>query len=170
MLEFYISGLFNGKICAALEKARATLAEERLAERISCKTREAVELSSRRKDLLGILLTSSKFHMEIWIMLILEMWNHADSGHDDQSSISSRVVSMSNIETNRKRGMVLQFQPLSLAFDDIRYSIKMPQVSTSYWLSVSPSQVTLLFKLDFLISTESLVFKHWWCLACKCCS
>ena len=32
---------------------------------------------------------------------------------------------------NKKKGMVLPFQPHSITFDDIRYSVDMPEV-TSY--------------------------------------
>jgi len=38
-------------------------------------------------------------------------------------------VGENNKATDRgKRGMVLPFQPLSLTFDEIRYSVDMPQV------------------------------------------
>lgn len=49
-------------------------------------------------------------------------------------SMSSRVGSISfsnsnsNTDPNRKRGMILPFQPLSITFDDIHYAVDMPQV------------------------------------------
>ncbi|GFS44954.1 pleiotropic drug resistance 12 [Actinidia rufa] len=42
-------------------------------------------------------------------------------------SMSSRVGSISEAKQNRKRGMVLPFEPLSITFDEIRYAVDMPQ-------------------------------------------
>ncbi|KAI5669463.1 hypothetical protein M9H77_19316 [Catharanthus roseus] len=42
-------------------------------------------------------------------------------------SMSSRVAGTSETQPNRKRGMVLPFQPLSITYDDVRYSVDMPQ-------------------------------------------
>ncbi|KAF8035907.1 hypothetical protein BT93_C1817 [Corymbia citriodora subsp. variegata] len=42
-------------------------------------------------------------------------------------ALSTRVGSTNDSNPNRKRGMVLPFEPLSIAFDDIRYAIDMPQ-------------------------------------------
>ena len=58
----------------------------------------------------------------------------AERRNDVQKSASSRsmsagVASISETEPNGKKGMVLPFQPLSITFDDIRYSVDMPQVS-----------------------------------------
>lgn len=43
-------------------------------------------------------------------------------------TMSKKVGSISYSDPNRKRGMVLPFEPLSIAFDEIRYAIDMPQV------------------------------------------
>lgn len=52
---------------------------------------------------------------------------------ESSRSRSSRVGSFNetDVNTNRKRGMVLPFEPLYIAFDDIRYAVNMPQVSCS---------------------------------------
>ncbi|KAG5540567.1 hypothetical protein RHGRI_020697 [Rhododendron griersonianum] len=42
-------------------------------------------------------------------------------------SSSSRMGSTSEANQNRERGMVLPFEPLSISFDDIKYSVDMPQ-------------------------------------------
>lgn len=48
-------------------------------------------------------------------------------------SMSSRVGSINeaNAKRNRKRGMILPFEPLYIAFDSIRYAVDIPQVSCS---------------------------------------
>lgn len=61
--------------------------------------------------------------------------------HDNAESIVEGATSLSsstsggrsdNANGRRKRGMVLPFQPLSLAFDEIRYAIDMPQVISGF--------------------------------------
>lgn len=51
---------------------------------------------------------------------------------EDEAGMSSRSFSgrVNNDKASKsgRRGMVLPFQPLSLTFDDIKYSIDMPQV------------------------------------------
>lgn len=47
-------------------------------------------------------------------------------------SSSSRMGSTSEANQNRERGMVLPFEPLSISFDDIKYSVDMPQVSSTF--------------------------------------
>ncbi|RVW53973.1 Pleiotropic drug resistance protein 1 [Vitis vinifera] len=42
-------------------------------------------------------------------------------------SLSARVGSFNNADQNRKRGMILPFEPLSISFDEIRYAVDMPQ-------------------------------------------
>ncbi|CBI20978.3 hypothetical protein VitviT2T_004741 [Vitis vinifera] len=42
-------------------------------------------------------------------------------------SLSARVGSFNNADQNRKRGMILPFEPLSITFDEIRYAVDMPQ-------------------------------------------
>ena len=41
------------------------------------------------------------------------------------------VEAIAEAKHNKKKGMVLPFQPHSITFDDIRYSVDMPEV-TSY--------------------------------------
>ena len=43
------------------------------------------------------------------------------------------AVSENKASSSGRKGMVLPFQPLSLTFDDIRYSVDMPQVSYFYF-------------------------------------
>lgn len=56
--------------------------------------------------------------------------------------MSSRVGSSNEAEPKKKRGMLLPFEPLSITFDDIRYSVDMPQVCSE------------LFKILFEMLTE----------------
>ncbi|CAN4128178.1 unnamed protein product [Withania somnifera] len=42
-------------------------------------------------------------------------------------SMSSRVGSITDANLNKRRGMILPFEPLSITFDDIRYAVDMPQ-------------------------------------------
>ncbi|CAL5435370.1 unnamed protein product [Camellia sinensis] len=104
--------LFNSLFTLALAylkpfgKPQAVLSEEILAERNACKTGE-IELSSRGKI-------------------------PVETGDDVQRSVlstsmSSRLGSISEVSKNRKRGMVLPFEPLSITFDDIKYAVDMPQ-------------------------------------------
>ncbi|CDP04831.1 unnamed protein product [Coffea canephora] len=84
----------------------AVLSEETLAERSSIKTGEIVDLSSGKR------LSESE-----------------DDARRNVSSrsMSSRVASISEDEPERKPGMVLPFEPFAITFDDIRYSVDMPQ-------------------------------------------
>ncbi|KAA8521480.1 hypothetical protein F0562_012153 [Nyssa sinensis] len=87
---------------------QAILSEETLAERNASKTGEFIELSSRGRK------SSSERGSEVRRSL-------------SSRSMSSRVGSISEADQNRKRGMVLPFEPLSITFDDIRYAVDMPQ-------------------------------------------
>ncbi|XP_030543117.1 pleiotropic drug resistance protein 1-like [Rhodamnia argentea] len=103
--------LFNFLFTVALKylnpfgKPQAVLSKETLAEKIASTKGEVIELSPR-----GSQRSSS------------ENQRSATSG-----TVSTRVGSINNSDPNRKRGMVLPFEPLSIAFDDIRYAIDMPQ-------------------------------------------
>ncbi|XP_022863103.1 pleiotropic drug resistance protein 1-like [Olea europaea var. sylvestris] len=110
--------LFNFLVILALTylnpfgKPQAILSEETVAERNGSKRGETVELSSRRKSTSG---------------------REIDSRHSISSrSMSSRVGSINETDPNRKRGMVLPFEPLSLTFDDIHYAVDMPEVNFLY--------------------------------------
>lgn len=48
---------------------------------------------------------------------------------DDQKSVASTAQRTVGASPNEERGMVLPFEPHSITFDDIRYSVDMPQVS-----------------------------------------
>ncbi|XP_058221819.1 pleiotropic drug resistance protein 1-like isoform X1 [Rhododendron vialii] len=105
--------LFNGLYTLALaylspfEKPQAILSEETVAERNSVKAGEVIELSSRGKS-------SSERGDEVQTSL-------------SSKSRSSRIGSNSEDNKNMQRGMVLPFEPLSIAFNDIKYSVDMPQ-------------------------------------------
>ncbi|KAK9946083.1 hypothetical protein M0R45_011563 [Rubus argutus] len=91
-------------------KPQAVLSKEALAEKISASAGGNIELSSRGKN-------SS---------------DNADSKNDSRRSVSSRTLSARvgsfNAATeNRKRGMILPFEPLWITFDEIKYSVDMPQ-------------------------------------------
>ncbi|KAL7166193.1 hypothetical protein ACSBR2_036971 [Camellia fascicularis] len=94
-----------GQYDTAFGKSQAILTEETMAERNPCKTGE-IELSSRGKRL------SERRD---------EVQRSASS-----TSVTSRVDSISEVSQNKKRGMVLPFEPLSITFDDIRYAVDMP--------------------------------------------
>ncbi|KAG5540636.1 hypothetical protein RHGRI_020757 [Rhododendron griersonianum] len=105
--------LFNGLYTLALaylspfERPQAVLSEEIVAERNSVKAGKVIELSSRGKG-------SSERGDEVKRSL-------------SSKSRSSRIGSISEDNKNRQRGMVLPFEPLSIAFDDIKYSVDIPQ-------------------------------------------
>ncbi|KAH6757589.1 hypothetical protein C2S51_038737 [Perilla frutescens var. frutescens] len=100
--------LFNYLVIIALTylnpfgKPQAVISEEILAERNGRKRGEAIELSSRENEVQRGVLVPSR-------------------------TMSARVGSFSNSDPNRKRGMILPFQPLSITFDDIHYAVDMPQ-------------------------------------------
>ncbi|XP_061952088.1 pleiotropic drug resistance protein 1-like [Populus nigra] len=104
--------LFNFLFTLALKylnpfgKPQAMLSKEALAERNANRTGELIELSTRGKS------TSVR-------------------GIDSRRSSSARPPSLRmhsfGDASQNKRGMVLPFQPLSITFDEIRYSVDMPQ-------------------------------------------
>ena len=80
---------------------------------------------------------SSQVIVSLFVSLVFKpLHNDCDDNPEtkvvEEAGISSRSfsgrVSDSNAGRNGKRGMVLPFQPLSLTFDEIRYSVDMPQV------------------------------------------
>ncbi|XP_062163258.1 pleiotropic drug resistance protein 1-like isoform X3 [Alnus glutinosa] len=105
--------LFNFLFTLALKylnpfgKPQAVLSKETLAERNADRSRDFIELSSRGKS-------------------------SPEEGTEVQRSVSSmsssaRVSRIDESYQNKKRGMVLPFEPLSLTFDEIRYAVDMPQ-------------------------------------------
>ncbi|XP_058208544.1 pleiotropic drug resistance protein 1-like isoform X1 [Rhododendron vialii] len=88
-------------------KPQAILTEETLTERIAVKTGELLELSS------GDITSGEKGS---------EVRRSASS-----TSMATGVGSITDAGQNRKRGMVLPFEPLSIIFEEIRYAVDMPQ-------------------------------------------
>ncbi|EEF48303.1 ATP-binding cassette transporter, putative [Ricinus communis] len=89
------------------EKPQAILSEEAFADKNVNGTGEFIGLSRSRKSSL-------------------------ERGNVSQRNVSSRtptarVSNFSNANQERKRGMVLPFQPLSITFDEIKYAVDMPQ-------------------------------------------
>ncbi|OMO80632.1 hypothetical protein COLO4_24018 [Corchorus olitorius] len=103
--------LFNFLFTLALKyldpfgKPQAVISKETLEEKIASKTGEYVELSSRGKD----------------------RGNESSQRSASSRSLSAKVGSINEASQNRKRGMVLPFEPLSMSFDEIRYAVDMPQ-------------------------------------------
>ncbi|TQD71630.1 hypothetical protein C1H46_042844 [Malus baccata] len=88
-------------------KPQAVLSKEALAEKLTDKAGDSVELSSRGK-------------------------NSSDSRNESRRSVSSRTLSarvgsIAEVNGNKKRGMVLPFEPLWITFDEIKYAVDMPQ-------------------------------------------
>lgn len=48
-----------------------------------------------------------------------------------QGSISMQTEAITEANPNGRRGMVLPFEPLSITFDNIKYSVDMPQVDSN---------------------------------------
>ncbi|KAM3688044.1 hypothetical protein ACJW31_10G120800 [Castanea mollissima] len=105
--------LFNFLFTLALQylspfgKPQTVLSKEALTERNANRAGEFIELSSRGKSF-------------------------PEQRAEDQRSVSSRSLStrvggIDEAYQNGKRGMVLPFEPLSIAFDEIRYAVDMPQ-------------------------------------------
>ncbi|CAL8996787.1 unnamed protein product [Prunus brigantina] len=105
--------LFNFFFTLALQyldpfgKPQAILSKEALAEKTSDRTGDSIELSSRGK-------------------------NSSDSRNESRRSVSSRTLSarvgsITEANENRKRGMVLPFEPLWITFDEITYAVDMPE-------------------------------------------
>ncbi|XP_043709771.1 pleiotropic drug resistance protein 1-like [Telopea speciosissima] len=104
--------LFNALSTLALsylnpfEKPQAVLSEESLIEKNTNRTGESIELSSKGKSSIG---------------------RREDIKRSMSSKSSSTRVVDTDANQNRKRGMVLPFEPVSLTFEEIRYSVDIPQ-------------------------------------------
>ncbi|XP_021608285.1 pleiotropic drug resistance protein 1 isoform X2 [Manihot esculenta] len=107
--------LFNFLYTLALKyldpfgKPQATLSKEVLAEQNANRTGEFSKSS-----------TSGKSYLD------------AERGNESHKSISSRTLSarvdsFNDANQNKKRGIVLPFQPLSIAFNEIKYAVDMPK-------------------------------------------
>ncbi|KAL3498275.1 hypothetical protein ACH5RR_041007 [Cinchona calisaya] len=104
-------------------KSRAVRPQENLEESQVSKTGKLIELSSRRKT------STSKRETEV-------------ARSVSSRSMSSRVGSINEVNGNRKRGMVLPFEPLSITFDDVKYAVDMPQEMKAQ--GVTENQLELL--------------------------
>lgn len=93
-----------------------------------------LELSSKGKSSSGM--HNAKLHLSQQQFTCEILYNNKFYNAErieSQNSISSRtssarVGSISEVDQNKKRGMVLPFEPHSITFDDIRYAVDMPQV------------------------------------------
>ncbi|KAK0570618.1 hypothetical protein LWI29_004030 [Acer saccharum] len=106
--------LFNFLFAVALKyldplgKPQSVLSEEALADKTAYKTGDSVELSSREKS--------------------LERGNESRRSTISSRTLSARVGGFSEASETRKRGMILPFEPHSITFDEIRYTIDMPRM------------------------------------------
>ncbi|XP_042504440.1 pleiotropic drug resistance protein 1-like [Macadamia integrifolia] len=82
-----------------IEKPQAIISEESLNDKSAGRNEEMIELSPRGKSSMG----------------------------DVSSEFSSSRMTAVDANQNRKRGMILPFEPFSLTFDEVRYSVEMPQ-------------------------------------------
>lgn len=120
---------------AALGKPQAVLSEEELAARNAIKTGDAIELAVR--DSSGGLSFIKNIHWNFISINIIETKIYIKVYTETKEirrsisskSMSSRVGTITEADKRKKRGMVLPFVPLSLTFDEIRYSVDMPQVT-----------------------------------------
>ncbi|XP_015160196.1 pleiotropic drug resistance protein 1-like isoform X2 [Solanum tuberosum] len=105
--------LFNFLFTVALaylnpfSKPQAILSEEIVAERNASKRGEVIELSPIGKS-------SSERGNDVPVST-------------SSRSLSTRVGNITEGDLNKRKGMILPFEPLSITFDDIRYAVDMPQ-------------------------------------------
>ncbi|KAL3361339.1 hypothetical protein AABB24_014307 [Solanum stoloniferum] len=105
--------LFNFLFTVALaylnpfSKPQAILSEEIVAERNASKRGEVIELSPIGKS-------SSERGNDVPVSA-------------SSRSLSTRVGNITEGDLNKRKGMILPFEPLSITFDDIRYAVDMPQ-------------------------------------------
>ncbi|KAF8393290.1 hypothetical protein HHK36_021531 [Tetracentron sinense] len=96
-------------IGVAFGKPQALLSEETLSEKHANRTGELIDLSSRER-------TSSR-----------ESGDESRRRSTSSGSSSTRIDRIDEANQNRKRGMVLPFEPLSITVDEIGYAVDMPQ-------------------------------------------
>ena len=84
---------------------------------------------------------------------------YADGADEMRRSNTSSNSTNEVVNSNQnKKGMVLPFVPLSITFDDIRYSVDMPQViSRQYILSFFKKRKIILEKTTSIFYFISLV-------------
>uniref|UniRef100_A0A7N0U871 ABC transporter domain-containing protein n=1 Tax=Kalanchoe fedtschenkoi TaxID=63787 RepID=A0A7N0U871_KALFE len=75
---------------------------------------------------------NSSVRQETRLPFLQENASERESRTGSQRSVSSRTMSArigdtNEMDQNKKRGMVLPFEPLSITFDEVKYAIDMPQ-------------------------------------------
>lgn len=114
---------------AAFGKPQAILSKETIEERNTIKRDQKVGFSSRRKSTSGELNYHNAFDIPmVNLVRTSDIKVHSAGVEDHVNGNLSRVDSISRENPNRKKGMILPFEPLSITFDDIHYSVDMPQV------------------------------------------
>ena len=66
-----------------------------------------------------------------FLLMLKNYFKHVESGNDNRernSSFQSSSLKEAEASHPKKRGMVLPFEPYSLTFDEVVYSVDMPQV------------------------------------------
>ncbi|GAY62366.1 hypothetical protein CUMW_217170 [Citrus unshiu] len=101
------SDIIFAYICAAFGKNQAVISEESQSNEHDNRTGGTIQLSTSGRSI-------DKSHPKI--------------GHDIMSTYSSSLIE-AEVKANhhKKRGMVLPFKPHSITFDEIAYSVDMPQ-------------------------------------------
>ncbi|XP_077211717.1 pleiotropic drug resistance protein 1-like [Tasmannia lanceolata] len=99
---FLLNGLFTVTLAYLnpFGSAQAIISEDTLKEKHANRTGEVIELSSRGKS--------------------------SEGGRTNKGSSSAHTAGIAHSSQNKK-GMILPFEPLSITFDDVRYSVDMPQ-------------------------------------------
>jgi hypothetical protein len=92
--------------------------------------------------------------MHIGFSSVLQRFSVSSTGAN--SDVSDAIAEAKGVQP--KRGMILPFQPLTIAFHHINYFIDMPAVSHS--LSLFLFNKTQKKKLLLPIEIESYLFKH----------
>ena len=63
----------------------------------------------------------------------------------------SAQTEATNADLSRKKGMILPFEPLSITFDNIKYSVDMPQVDSNVKTHMFILQLELFIYLHHLL-------------------
>ncbi|RRT70769.1 hypothetical protein B296_00009165 [Ensete ventricosum] len=109
---------------AAYGKSQPPISEETLKEKHINLTGEGLESSSRGRKPMDHSASKSKSRGHAKPMLSKSRRSESENGTRRKDS---SLGSMKAAFDQNRRGMVLPFTPLSITFDDIRYSVDMPQ-------------------------------------------
>lgn len=119
-------------IDAAIGKGQTVISEEVLKEKQANRTGENIEMPTRERDSShpseGRL--NKKVHNLIYKNIHAYLQIHTTAARGSGSRTTGMEVS-TEANPNRRKGMVLPFVPLSLTFDNVKYSVDMPQVCSS---------------------------------------